>query len=76
MTISLPDLADQAAEYREKMIETVIDQDDDAMEAYLDGKEPDEATLEGLHSQGHHLWRIRTSSLWFGVQEQGRAAVA
>ena len=45
-------LADQAAEYREKMIETVIDQDDDAMEAYLDGKEPDEATLKACIRRG------------------------
>ena len=45
-------LADQAAEYREKMIETAIDQDDDAMEAYLDGKEPDEATLKACIRRG------------------------
>ncbi len=38
-------LADQAAEWREKLIDLVIDADDDAMEAYLEGKEPDEATL-------------------------------
>ncbi|MBT3361907.1 MAG: elongation factor G [Rhodospirillales bacterium] len=40
------DLADKAAEYREKLMETVIDQDDDAMEAYLEGTEPDVATLK------------------------------
>jgi elongation factor G len=39
------DLADQAAEYREKLIELAIDQDDAAMEAYLEGQEPDEETL-------------------------------
>ena len=39
------DLADRAAEYREKMIELALDHDDDAMEAYLEGTEPDEATL-------------------------------
>jgi elongation factor G len=45
--IDIPDdLADQAAEYREKLIEIVIDQDDTAMEAYLEGEEPDEAVLK------------------------------
>ena len=46
------DLADQAAEYREKLIELVVDQDDDVMEAFLEGKEIDEATLKGLIRKG------------------------
>ncbi len=40
------DLQDKAAEYREKLIETAIEHDDDAMEAYLEGNEPDEDTLK------------------------------
>jgi elongation factor G len=40
------ELAEQAAEYREKLIELVVDQDDAAMEAYLEeGREPDLETL-------------------------------
>ncbi len=39
------DLADKAAEYREKLIELAVEQDDDAMEAYLEGNEPDVETL-------------------------------
>ncbi|MBN8968004.1 MAG: elongation factor G, partial [Rhizobiales bacterium] len=42
------DLADKAKEYREKLVEAAVDLDDDAMAGYLDGKEPDEATLKGL----------------------------
>jgi elongation factor G len=42
------DLLEQAREYREKMIEAAVELDDDAMAAYLDGKEPDEATLKRL----------------------------
>ena len=42
------DLVDQAKEYREKMVEAAVELDDDAMAAYLDGKEPDEATLKRL----------------------------
>src|SRR6202165_3955686 len=37
------ELADQAEEYREKMIEAAVDLDDDAMAAYLEGRQPDEA---------------------------------
>ena len=42
------DLADKAAEFRAAMIEAAVEMDDAAMEAYLEGKEPDEATLRGL----------------------------
>jgi elongation factor G len=42
------DLLDQAKEYREKLVEAAVELDDDAMTAYLDGKEPDEATLKAL----------------------------
>jgi elongation factor G len=45
-------LAEEAAEYRHNLIELVIDQDDDAMEAYLDGKEPDVATLKACIRKG------------------------
>ena len=51
--IDIPaDLADKAAEYREKLIETVVEQDDDVMEAYLEGEEPDVATLKRLIRKG------------------------
>ncbi|MGH9830834.1 MAG: hypothetical protein ACREDR_47110, partial [Blastocatellia bacterium] len=33
------------AEYRHKLIEMAVEQDDAALEAYLGGQEPDEATL-------------------------------
>ncbi|MBE90250.1 MAG: elongation factor G [Rhodospirillaceae bacterium] len=46
------ELADQATEYREKLIELAVEQDDDAMEAYLEGTEPDEATLNTCIRKG------------------------
>jgi elongation factor G len=47
--IEIPaELKDQAKEYREKLIEAAVELDDDAMTAYLEGKEPDEATLKRL----------------------------
>lgn len=45
-------LADMAAEWREKMIEAAVEQDDDAMEAYLEGNEPDVPTLRKLLRKG------------------------
>src|SRR5437764_13277546 len=42
------EILEQAREYREKMVEAAVELDDDAMAAYLDGKEPDEATLRRL----------------------------
>ncbi|MEO0674673.1 MAG: GTP-binding protein, partial [Pseudomonadota bacterium] len=46
------DLADKAAEYREKMIEAVVELDEVVMEAYLEGSEPDMDTLKRLIRQG------------------------
>jgi elongation factor G len=47
--IDIPaDMLDQAKEYREKMIEAAVELDDDALTAFLDGIEPDEATLKRL----------------------------
>jgi elongation factor G len=42
------DMVAQAKEYREKLVEAAVELDDVAMAAYLDGKEPDEATLKRL----------------------------
>ena len=46
------DLADKAAEWREKLIEIAVEQDDAAMEAYLEGNEPDETTLKACIRKG------------------------
>ncbi|KRA82966.1 elongation factor G [Altererythrobacter sp. Root672] len=46
------DLADKAAEYRSNLIELAVEQDDEIMEAYLEGNEPDVATLKKLIRKG------------------------
>ena len=46
------DMADEAAVYRSELIELAVEQDDDAMEAYLEGNEPDVATLKALIRKG------------------------
>ena len=46
------DMVDEVAEYREKLIELAVEQDDEAMEAYLEGEEPDVKTLKALIRKG------------------------
>jgi elongation factor G len=46
------DMKEKAAEYRAKLVEAVVDLDDAALEAYLGGKEPDEATLKACIRKG------------------------
>ncbi len=46
------DMVEKAAEYREKLVELAVEQDDEAMEAYLEGNEPDVATLKKLIRKG------------------------
>jgi len=46
------DLKDAAEAARMELIEMAVEQDDDVMEAYLEGKEPDTATLKKLIRKG------------------------
>ncbi|MCR9089483.1 MAG: elongation factor G [Rhodobacteraceae bacterium] len=45
-------LKDKCEEMRAEMIEMAVEQDDDVMESYLDGEEPDVATLRRLIRKG------------------------
>ncbi len=52
-TVDVPDdLKDQAVEWREKLVETVVELDDAAMEGYLEGNQPDNETLRRLVRKG------------------------
>jgi len=46
------DMADKIAEFREKLVETALEQDDEAMEKYLEGEEPDIETLQRCIRKG------------------------
>ena len=46
------DMVDDVEAWREKLIETAVEQDDDVMESYLDGEEPDLATLKRCIRKG------------------------
>ncbi|MEZ4288529.1 MAG: elongation factor G [Polyangiales bacterium] len=46
------DMVDKVEKYRMDMIETAVEQDDEAMEAYLEGTEPDIATIKRCIRKG------------------------
>ncbi|QEX21881.1 elongation factor G [Hypericibacter adhaerens] len=46
------DMKAKAEEYRHKLIESVVELDEAVLEAYLDGKVPDEATIKRLVRKG------------------------
>ncbi len=46
------DMVDDVAEYREKLIETALEQDDEAMEAYLEGEMPSLETIKACIRKG------------------------
>lgn len=46
------DMVDKVEEYRSELIETAIEQDDDVMEAYLEGNEPDIDTIKRCIRKG------------------------
>ena len=51
--VDIPDdLKEKAAQYREEMIETAVELDEAAMEAYLDGTEPSNELLRSLIRKG------------------------
>lgn len=46
------DMKDKVEQYRAELIETAVEMDDDVMEAYLEGNEPDVATLKKCIRKG------------------------
>ncbi len=46
------DLVDECAQWREEMVETALEQDDVAMEAYLEGEAPDIDTIKACIRKG------------------------
>ena len=70
------DMAEKAAKYRSDLIEMAVEQDDDLMEAYLEGNEPERRRPQEADPQGHAEHGVRAGGVRLGVQEQGRSAPA
>ena len=69
------DLKEQAAEWRHKLVEMAVEQDDAALEVSR-RRGAGRRDAEQVHPQGHDLRRLRAGAVRLGVQEQGRAAAA
>lgn len=50
------DMVDLVEEWREKLIETAVEQDDDLMESYLEGKSPRSTTSSAASAREQLLW--------------------
>ena len=70
------ELAEQAAEYREKLLETLSEADDEIMELYLEEHEFTVEELEAAHPPRDPRRQAQPGALRHRVQEQGRPAPA
>ena len=69
-------LLTKAAEMRAELVELAVEQDDDAMEAFLEGEEPDEATLQRLIRLGTLNMSFVPCDVRVCLQKQGCSANA
>ena len=61
--------------YRTELVDTCLEQDDEAMEAYLnDGAVPSARRAAPRSAQGHFALRLHAGAVRLLLQEQGRAA--
>ena len=75
--VAIPDdHADAAREWRDRLIEAVAENDEQAMELYLEGTEPDRGAAGGGHPADHHRRRRHPGAVRDRVQEQGHPADA
>ena len=70
------DLKEQAAEYRAKLIEMAVEQDDEAHGEVPRWRGARLRDADQVHPQGHDQLRVRAGAVRLGLQEQGRAAHA
>ena len=76
-SVDIPAEMKAAAEAaRHELVELAVEQDDDALEAYLGGEEPDAETLKRCIRKGTGQRCLRAGAVRLGLQEQGRAAAA
>ncbi len=67
------DMVDKVEEYREQLIETAVEQDDEAFEAYLEGEEPSMETVKACIRKGTRDLVFFPTLVRFCVQEQRRS---
>jgi len=65
------DMKKRAEEYHHTLVEMAVELDDKAMEAYLEGKQPDVDHAEEADPQGHHRRDVRAGAVRLRVQDKG-----
>ena len=61
------ELKDKAEEYREMLIETAVEVDEEAMEAYLEGDMPDNDKLRALIRKGTIAVQVLPCNVWISI---------
>ena len=75
--VAIPDdHAEAAREWRDRLLETIAENDDEMMELYLEGTEPVRGAAHRRHPAGDHRRRADPGAVRDRVQEQGRPADA
>ena len=75
--VGIPDDHVEAArEYRDRLLETIAENDDEMMELYLEGTEPSEEQLVAAIRRATIAGRADPGAVRYRVQEQGRPAHA
>ena len=75
--VAIPaDHLEAAREWRDKLVETISENDEEMMELYLEGTEPGREAARRRDPAGHHRQRDHPGAVRQRVQEQGRAADA
>ena len=57
------DMAELAKQYRDHMLESISDEDEEIMMLYLEGEEIPEQMIKTAHSQGDHRLQDRAGDL-------------
>ena len=68
--------AEAAREWRDRLLETIAEADDEMMELYLEGEEPAVEELQAAIRRATIARQAHPGALRLGVQEQGRPAHA
>ena len=76
-TVEIPATHVEAArDWRDRLLETIAENDDEMMEMYLEGEEPAEDELHRRDPPRDHRRQAQPGPVRLGVQEQGRPAAA
>ena len=68
-------MLDDVEMYRDQMVETAVEMDDDLMMAYMEGEQPSIEDIKRCIRKGYPRIGLLPHLLWFGLQKQRYAVV-